>query len=116
MLRRHEPGGKRVYGTHAKIYPGSWYVSSGPIRFDGREVDWGVTKGDEYVRVPMFSYTTKEKSLEAVFGFGVQLGTLAFRDVPKEERVDRMLLALGTVFDADSGYQVWLGLGFHMIT
>ena len=115
MIHRAKPEDRNEAYMHSEIYEGAcWYVAGSPVFFDNRKVEWGIVQGNGNVRVPLYSYTTKAKSMEAVLATGTQIGVLGFQDIPKEKSVDKFHLAIGNVFETDAGYQVWLGLAFRM--
>jgi hypothetical protein len=96
-----------------KVYPGLWYVAVEPIGLNGSEPVWSVIKNDEFVRVPLFSYTTLTKSAESLFGTGIQLGIMTVHGLKAKVTVEKMFLAIGNVFETDAGYQSWLGIALR---
>jgi len=114
LIKRAKPPERNISHSYQVFEGAGWYVAGSPVFFDDRKVRWSITTGSDNVRVPLFSYETRAKSMEAVFTTGIQIGVLGFHDVPKDKRVDKLHLAIGNVFESDNGYQCWIGLAFRM--
>ena len=111
FLRREKPPERNAPYAVAKVFPGKWYVA-GAIQ-PGSPVEWSLTKDGEWVRIPLFSYTTNAKDFGAVFGTGMQLGALAMSELPDDARPDKMQLVLGSVYEVEEGYQLWAGVAYR---
>ena len=72
---------------------GTYYVPQstlvGPV-----EVEWGVTKQGEHVRVPVEAYRTTVRSLSAIFAVGMEIGMRAVVALQRKTRAEPNLVTL----------------------
>jgi len=73
-----------------------WFVVAGPIqlRHDADTlVQYNEVMSGDLIRVPLFSYTTRDNELTTLLGFAIDVGMRACLALPK--RPKRLHLALG---------------------
>lgn len=58
---------------------GDFWVPQGPVLGEGP--GWSVSKGGDYVRIPVFAYKTQQRALSTIFGLGIQIGLAALADL-----------------------------------
>lgn len=90
-----------------------WYVPYSPIHFD-KPIDWRVSSRGERVHIPLFSYFVSDQPVDA-FGFAVQLGMRAMREL-RDKECKRVHLSLGVPaesveVDGIAMWQFHIGLG-----
>lgn len=91
----------------------NWLVLGAPLVV-GEEPVWDLTEHDEYMRVPLFSYTLNSQA-DLALAFMLQLGLSCAAHLPKEAA--HFFVATGTpvellydpITNANVGVRCWLG-------
>lgn len=111
-------GNQPVLVLKSSQYPcgaGGWHIASSYV---GDEVkDWSlVTENSELIRIPLFSYTTKEQDIFAAgLSVGVAFGSCAKDRLPGHpgswyQAVRRIILAVGEIQPLDGELsRFWVG-------
>ena len=110
-----EPAASVVGRTASRL--GSWYVLDTVLGHpDG--IRWNKPmQGEELIRIPLYSYTTKNKDLEELFAVGLHImATVTSHPTTGMEFIDQATIVVGNVYDGgpDKGYQVWIGIAFRV--
>ena len=96
---------------------GQWYVLNTVVG-NPKGIEWNKpNQGEEYIRIPLFSYRTTTKDLTDLFSVGLHLmSTVMSHSTVDAQRIDRAHIVVGNVYDAepDKGFQVWIGIAFHL--
>jgi hypothetical protein len=109
-----EPPDEKYGKTTARN--GRWYVLNTVVGHP-EGIRWSrPIQGEEYIRIPLYSYTTNDKSLESLFSVGLHLMASVLSHVTVEvQNIEKAHIVVGTVYDggSDKGYQVWIGIAFE---
>lgn len=96
------------------MHPDNWFVLDAPLT-PGEAPVWAFSRHDQYVRIPLFSYTLSPKA-DLALAFMVQLGLSCAGYLPGAVRKFRVVtgVPVDLVHDDDIntsvGLQYWFGL------
>lgn len=108
-------GNQPVLVLKSSQYPcgdGAWHVASSYVSDEVK--DWSlVTANSELIRIPLFSYTTKDRDIFAAgLSVGVAFGSCAKDRIPLHtvQAVKRIICAVGEIQPLDGGLsRFWVG-------
>lgn len=97
---------------------GSYWVPQSSLIGES-EVEWGLTKSDQYVRIPVWAYRTTVRSLSAIFAVGMEIGMRAIASLKYRIRADPTIvtLVLGheiTDLPAENAFRCYVGMAIRV--
>jgi len=107
-----------LFNTAEIAKVGEHWVPHGPV-LDVEDVQWGITKVGDLVRVPVFAYKTQHLAPASIWGLGLQIGLAAVvhlrkhtTDIPRAA-----MLVLGhecmDLRPAEEAYRCFVGIALQ---
>jgi len=95
---------------------GRYVVPQTPVLIEN--IRWGVTNSDQYVRIPIFAYRTKGRSLSEIWGLGIQIGLAAAESLRSIDPLPpkSAVLVLGhecTDLSPEDAFRCYVGVAFR---
>ena len=101
-------------------YPGNFIIGDSVLPTPGRGMIWAPTDHTELLRIPLYSYTTKEATEENLLATASVMTVQAINAVPEGYGIEKFILVYGTVYiladknNEDEKYQLWTGYAFKV--
>lgn len=89
------------------------YETAGYKEFEPAELS--KVHHEDFVRIPLFRYTTLGRDLRQLYGFAAQIGAAAYAALPRVREVLQMHLALGDVFVDEGKLEFYVGVAFRCL-
>jgi hypothetical protein len=96
---------------------GTYRVAASPL--SQSQVDWSLVTTGDFVRIPVFAYTTTSAALSAILFTGLELGLAAARSLAATDKqpVEQIIMVLGEDchhLEDRNCFRCYIGLAFRL--